>query len=288
MGKPTYNELERRLCALLKEIDHLKAHHQSARSKLQYLEDTLNNTNTPTFLKRSDFTYIFINREFERLGKIDAENVQGKDDFMIFPQAVAELFRAQDEEVVKSKKVMEFEETIPLQDGMHSFITAKFPLFDDEGNVDAVGGVCTDITARKKAESRLREAEEKYRSIVEHSPLGILLIDQNGIITTCNKKLAEILQTEVEKIIGLDLIHSLNDARVRSATSLALSGRLVQYEGWYQSFTSGKSAYLHGVFSPIYSTDQSVTSAIGIIDDSTARKLRKMLCSKHTASWKEE
>lgn len=100
-----------------------------------------------------------------------------------------------------------------------------------------------------------------------------MLIDQNGIITTCNEKLAEILKSEVDKIIGLDMIHSLNDTRVQSATSSALSGIMVQYEGWYQSFTSGNRAYLHGIFSPIYSADHSVESAICIIEDSTARKI---------------
>lgn len=170
--EPAYSELMHRLQALEKEVGQLKTKHQSDKSKLQYLGDTLNNTNTPIFLKKSDLTYIFVNKEFERLGQIDTGNVEGKDDFMIFPKAVAELFRCQDEEIIKSRKVMEFEETIPLHDGDHSFITAKFPLFDEKGDVVAVGGICTDITARKIAETKLKEAEEKYRSIVEHSPSG--------------------------------------------------------------------------------------------------------------------
>ena len=66
---------------------------------------------------------------------------------------VAQLFRSQDKEVIKRRTLVEFEETIHLPDGVQTFMTSKFPLFDDEGTVSAVGGVCTDITARIKTEA---------------------------------------------------------------------------------------------------------------------------------------
>lgn len=240
--------------------------------KQNYLEGILNNTNTPIFLKTSDFKYIFMNREFERLSQVTLDEVKGKDDFAVFPEPVAELFRSQDEEVIKRKEVVEFEETIPLPDGIHTFITAKFPLFDSEGRINAVGGICTEITDRKKAEAELKEAEEKYRSIVDYSPLGIMQIDTQGIITTCNQKLAEILNTTVNRIVGFDLLTSLEDEQVRAATLKVLDGKIAHHEGIYTSLTSGKSAYLRGVFSPIFSTNGFVTSAIGIVEDITQRK----------------
>ena len=257
--KSSYGKLENRL--------------QTPRQSNQYyLEAILNNTNTPIFLKSADYKYIFMNREFERLGQITLDEVKGKDDFAVFPKPVAELFRSQDEEVVNRRKVIEFEETIPLPDGEHSFITAKFPLFDHEGNIDAIGGICTDITARKRSEAELREAEEKYHSIFDYSPLGIMQIDSHGIITTCNQKLAEILNTKVTRVKGFDLIKSLKDEEVRDATLSVLAGQIVHHEGKYTSVTSGKSAYLRGVFSPIFSNDGSVVSAIGVVEDITRRK----------------
>ena len=257
--KSSYGKLENRL--------------QTPRQSNQYyLEAILNNTNTPIFLKSADYKYIFMNREFERLGQITLDEVKGKDDFAVFPKPVAELFRSQDEEVVNRRKVIEFEETIPLPDGEHSFITAKFPLFDHEGNIDAIGGICTDITARKRSEAELREAEEKYHSIFDYSPLGVMQIDSHGIITTCNQKLAEILNTKVTRVKGFDLIKSLKDEEVRDATLSVLAGQIVHHEGKYTSVTSGKSAYLRGVFSPIFSNDGSVVSAIGVVEDITRRK----------------
>lgn len=265
-------KLQKRIRDLEKELAILKTDKISGQSKQKYLEGILNNTNTPIFLKTSDFNYIFMNREFERLSQVSFDQAKGKDDFAVFPKPVAELFRSQDSEVIERKELIEFEETIPLSDGEHTFITAKFPLFDRQGKVDAVGGICTEITARKKAEAELKEAEEKYRSIFDYSPLGIMQIDSRGIITTCNQKLAEILNTRVERVTGFDLLKSLKDEDVREATLSVLAGQICHHEGIYTSLTSGKSAYLRGVFSPIFSSDGSVVSAIGIVEDITRRK----------------
>lgn len=213
-----------------------------------------------------------MNRQLGGLAHVAHDQVQGKDDFAIFPEPTAQLFRSQDEEVVERRALIEFEETILLPDGIQTFITAKFPLFDNEGKVSAVGGVCTDITDRKKAEAELKEAEEKYRGIFEHSPLGIMHIDKEGIITASNKKLAEILGSSVEDLVGFDLLQSLQEEQARAAIISVLSGQISHCEGCYRSVTGSESPYIRSVFSPISSSDGSIVAAIGIIEDVTSRR----------------
>ena len=156
-SKSTYKELEQRVKVLEKELSDCKNNNSSARPDQQYLEAILNNTNLPIYLKDSDYNYILINHQYERLTHVTNDQVQGKNDFAIFPEPVAQLFRSQDEEVVQCRTLVEFEETIPLPDGVHTFLTAKFPLINSKGEVYAVGGVCTDITANKLTEAKLKE-----------------------------------------------------------------------------------------------------------------------------------
>nr|WP_106783106.1 PAS domain S-box protein [Lysinibacillus timonensis] len=67
-----------------------------------------------------------------------------------------------------------------------------------------------DITDRKKMEQALKESEERYRLLVEHSPLGIL-VHQNQMIIYANSTASRLLGAEKkEDLIGLNvyqLIH---------------------------------------------------------------------------------
>jgi PAS domain S-box-containing protein len=58
-----------------------------------------------------------------------------------------------------------------------------------------------DITERKKAEEALRESEDKYHSLIEHSNDGIIFI-QEGLIQYCNSKMLEIGGYTTEDIYG--------------------------------------------------------------------------------------
>ncbi len=58
-------------------------------------------------------------------------------------------------------------------------------------------------------EAQLRESENRYRSIFQHSPLGVLHFDEQGQITDCNSKLLAILSVERSKLLGAGKRHGL-------------------------------------------------------------------------------
>jgi len=75
-------------------------------------------------------------------------------------------------------------------------------LCDQSGNAIGLLGVTRDISGRKRAEEALRLSEEKYRTLVEASPDGVLSIDSRGIITDCNTGLCRMLGCEKEGLRG--------------------------------------------------------------------------------------
>ncbi|MBI5534090.1 MAG: PAS domain-containing protein [Deltaproteobacteria bacterium] len=145
-------DLERRIADLERENQDLRRDRAELDTRVQELTTIVGNTPAAIYLKDPDFRYVLVNRRYEQLAHVELEQIRGKTDYELFPKAVADLFRSQDEEVIRQGKPREFEETIPLPDGEFSFITVKFPVLGREGQVRAVGGFCTDITSRKVGE----------------------------------------------------------------------------------------------------------------------------------------
>ena len=78
--------------------------------------------------------------------------MRGRTDFDIFPRDVAEKLCANDQKVVDGGSPVDFEETAPHPDGIHTYISLKFPIFDAERRVSAVCSISTDVTERKRIE----------------------------------------------------------------------------------------------------------------------------------------
>ena len=151
----------------IQELDQEKSHLRQVNKKDGYskkcIDEILNNIPAPIYLKDTHGAYIFINKKYEELANVRLADIVGKSDFDIFPEPVARLFKSQDEEVIRKNKPVEFEETITLPDGVHTFITSKFPLYGKDGEISAVVGISPDITKRKQAEEELN----KYRCHLE-------------------------------------------------------------------------------------------------------------------------
>lgn len=76
------------------------------------------------------------------------------------------------------------------------------PVLDDSGNVLWVAVFAQNITEKKQAEEALRKSEEKYRSLAEHSPGIILLLDADGICRYVSPSVQRVLGYQPAEVIG--------------------------------------------------------------------------------------
>ena len=67
---------------------------------------------------------------------------------------------------------------------------------------------------RKKADEVLLKSEERYRMIFNYSPLGIVHLDENGIVIDCNESFLGIVGAPRRKVIGLNATKFLQDERI--------------------------------------------------------------------------
>jgi PAS domain S-box-containing protein len=140
------------------------------RQSEQRLQDIVDNTTAIIFVKDLDFKYILINCEYERRYQFRREEFIGKTDFELFAPDLAERIRATDLEAIEAGVPIQLEFSVPWAEGVYHFVVVKFLLRDSAGTPYAICGICTDITALKRAEeletkmARERELHAQQRA----------------------------------------------------------------------------------------------------------------------------
>jgi PAS domain S-box-containing protein len=121
------------------------------------LRQILDNTTAVVYVKDRDGRFLFVNRHFLQVFGLEEGAVVGRRGPAIFPPAITAAHDDNDRRVLAADAALEFEETAPLDDGEHTYISNKFPLRDRTGQTYAVCGISTDITERKRTEDALRK-----------------------------------------------------------------------------------------------------------------------------------
>ena len=161
-------DLERKVAKRTREITGI----------LQYTPDVV-------YIKDRQFRYVLINARFEELLEKTNESVRGCTDYDLLPAEVADQFNQNDRRVLKENCSQQVEERLPHSDGLHTYLSVKFPIYDSKGQTSGICSISTDITAEKKARERLRRlsgsilnSQEQERSAIArelHDELGQVL-----------------------------------------------------------------------------------------------------------------
>jgi two-component system CheB/CheR fusion protein len=160
------------------DIDRLKHAEADVRQKQQELAGILRNSPNWLFVQDLQGRYVLAGDAFCRAIGADPT---GKTPHEIFPREVADVLAARDEAVLSGGTEEQTEVVLPRPDGPHTYLTVKFPLRDAEGRVAGTGGVFTDVTELKMAESQAREAvmqRDRFLAMLSHelrNPLGAVL-----------------------------------------------------------------------------------------------------------------
>ncbi|MDI1478403.1 AAA family ATPase [Polyangium sp. y55x31] len=131
----------------------------------QALEAIVDNSAAAIYLKDHEGRFVLANRHVGHLLRLPNQGLLGKSDADFFPSPVAEMIRDHDRKVLEAGAPMEWEEEVPLADGLHTFLSVKFPL--GEGTAPRLlCGISTDITERKQAERAQRFLAEASRTLM--------------------------------------------------------------------------------------------------------------------------
>ena len=88
-------------------------------------------------------------------------------------------------------------------DGHYRWMSVRAtPVRDAEGKVIEWVGITVDVQERRETRARLEASEARYRRIVETANEGIVTLDLDGNVTFANGRMAEMLDTTVQALVG--------------------------------------------------------------------------------------
>ena len=111
-----------------------------------------------------------------------------------------------------------FEHQVFRKDGSTMWISTNSRVArDDSGKILYYEGTHEDITKRKRAEEELRVNEKKYRQLVDTLQEGIWLIDKDSNTSFVNPRMAEMLGSTVEEMLGKPIFSFMDERGVEIA-----------------------------------------------------------------------
>ena len=150
----------------ISERKRAQAKLEDTRKMLQLVLDTIP---VRVFWKDKDSVYLGCNKLFaEDSGLQQPEKLLGKTDFDMGWKEQAELYRADDQNVMQARITkLNYEEPQTTPDGNQIWLeTSKVPLTDQDDNVIGMLGTYHDITDRKRAEEELAKYREHLEELV--------------------------------------------------------------------------------------------------------------------------
>lgn len=146
----------------------------------------LEHTDVLIYAKDLTGRFVMTNPALEQVTQLPG-GVLGRTDHELFTQDHADRYRHNDLRIVETRESQVFVEDLTHADGsVHTYRSNKFPLINEAGMVLGIGGVSTDVTELAAARAAHQEAEQRWRALVEQSPVAVAVVDADGRATYLN------------------------------------------------------------------------------------------------------
>lgn len=185
---------------------------------LQTLMDAIPN---PIYYKDANGIYQGCNRAFEAYLGRDSSEIIGACVYDIAPKKLADRYLEMDQALLRQGGVQIYESAVKYADGtFHDVIFSKAIYANADGAPAGLVGIILDISERKRAEMALREANERFRTVLRAATAyAIICTDTDGLITVFNEGAELMLGYGAEEVVDRatpELFHDAEEVAARA------------------------------------------------------------------------
>ncbi len=159
---------------------------------------------------------------------------------------------------------------IERKDGTHLYFEATFTYLEDDSSPLKVATL-NDVTEKVERETQLKKTNAFLSTMIDSAPIGVVLIDQHGIVESWNEHAESIFGWSSDEVIGKMLPYvpphkrdefdeNLKEAFSREENFMLELERMDNY---------GETIYLREFITPIKTDNETVENVLLLIEDIT-------------------
>jgi PAS domain S-box-containing protein len=232
--------------------------------------------NTPDFIYVKDLEghYIVANSNLANFFGKAIDDIIGKTDSELFSPEVAHQIMDKDRQIMTMGTTETYEEDVTYGDLQGTFLSAKTPWLDAEGNILGIIGTTRNITERKQAERELQQSEERFRSLVKAISQIIWTADPQGQLTNVSYWNASTGKAEAEMTGSgwLNAIHPEDREQAHKIWMQAIETKSIYETECRVQGTDGSYRYFQARGVPVLNPDGIICEWTGICTDVDDRK----------------
>lgn len=169
-----------------RDITQEKIANKALKESEQRFRDAIDNFPNVFVIYDEERRVTYVNSNGLQIMGLSEQEVIGRKDEEIFPSEMINSYLPALKLAVETKMPQTLERTRSARMGGQSIIANIVPLLDKSGEIRQILGITYDITERKRAETALRESEQRFATTLASIGDAVIATDIGGRITFMN------------------------------------------------------------------------------------------------------
>jgi two-component system CheB/CheR fusion protein len=183
---------------------------QAEASRAALLSSYFDSLPNPVWIKDADFRYRYANAAARREWMPSGDPIEGRNDFSLFPQPVAEQLRRLDLRTLREGKMIETVEKNPARpDSGERLLMVFFPIPGEEGG-SFVGGMGLDISSLMSEYDSIRTSHESLEAKIQERTAALLQANED--LRSFTRSIAHDLRNPIRAIVSYSQLMIENGA----------------------------------------------------------------------------